>query len=102
MKYNEVTYELLARQYEIAKIDEAKDSAIIQVMDKAIEPDRKSRPRRSLIVLLSVLVTFLLAIVWAFALEAVAKSSQDPLGADRWQVLKQHVALRAWWRNRDA
>jgi uncharacterized protein involved in exopolysaccharide biosynthesis len=39
-------------------------------MDKAIEPDRKSRPRRSLIVLLSVLVTFLLAIVWAFALEA--------------------------------
>jgi len=102
MKYNEVTYELLARQYEIAKIDEAKDSAIIQVMDKAIEPDRKSRPRRSLIVLLSVLVTFLLAIVWAFALEAVAKSSQDPLGADRWQVLKQHVALRAWWRNRSA
>ena len=102
MKYNEVTYELLARQYEIAKIDEAKDSAIIQVMDKAIEPDRKSRPRRSLIVLLSVLVTFLLAIVWAFALEAVARSNQDPLGADRWQVLKRHIALRAWWRNRGA
>jgi len=102
MKYNEVTYELLARQYEIAKIDEAKDSAIIQVMDKAIEPDRKSRPRRSLIVLLSVLVTFLLAIVWAFALEAVARSNQDPLGANRWQVLKRHIALRAWWRNRGA
>jgi uncharacterized protein involved in exopolysaccharide biosynthesis len=97
-----VTYELLAKQYEIAKIDEAKDSAIIQVMDKAIEPDRKSKPRRSLIVLLSVLVTFLLAIVWAFALEAVAKSNQDPLGADRWQVLKRHIALRAWWRNRGA
>jgi uncharacterized protein involved in exopolysaccharide biosynthesis len=102
MKYNEVTYELLAKQYEIAKIDEAKDSAIIQVMDKAIEPDRKSKPRRSLIVLLSVLVTFLLAIVWAFALEAVAKSNQDPLGADRWQVLKRHIALRAWRRNRGA
>ena len=46
MKYNEVTYELLAKQYEMAKIDEAKDSAVIQVMDKAIEPDRKSKPRR--------------------------------------------------------
>jgi len=102
LKYNEVTYELLAKQYEIAKIDEAKDSAIIQVMDKAIEPDRKSRPRRSLIVLLSVLVTFLLAIVGVFALEAVARSNQDPLSADRWQVLKRHIALRAWWRHRGA
>ena len=102
MKYNEVTYELLARQYEVAKIDEAKDSAIIQVMDKAIEPDRKSRPRRSLIVLLTVLVTFLLAIVWVIALEAVARSNQDPLSADRWQVLKRHIALRAWWRHRGA
>ncbi|TMH98249.1 MAG: lipopolysaccharide biosynthesis protein, partial [Betaproteobacteria bacterium] len=46
MRYNELTYELLAKQYEIAKIDEAKDSAIIQVMDKAIEPDRKSKPAR--------------------------------------------------------
>src|SRR5206468_1097545 len=44
VKYYEFLYELLAKQYELAKIDEAKDATIIQVMDKAIEPDKKSKP----------------------------------------------------------
>src|SRR5882762_9841898 len=52
LKYYEFLYELLAKQYELAKIDEAKDATVIQVLDRAIEPDRKARPGRSLIVLL--------------------------------------------------
>ncbi len=91
MKYNEVTYELLAKQYELAKIDEAKDSAIIQVMDRAIEPDRKSKPARSLIVLLSTLVTGLITVLGAFLLEASRKN--DPRSAERWQTLKRYLAL---------
>jgi len=55
VKYYEFLYELLAKQYELAKIDEAKEATIIQVMDKAIEPDRKSKPKRMLIVALSAL-----------------------------------------------
>jgi uncharacterized protein involved in exopolysaccharide biosynthesis len=92
MKYYEATYELLAKQFEIAKIDEAKDSAIIQVMDRAIEPDRKSKPARSLIVLLSTLVAGLLAMFAAFLLEASRKN--NPRSAERWQTLKRHIALR--------
>jgi len=92
MRYNELTYELLAKQYEIAKIDEAKDSAIIQVMDKAIEPDRKSKPVRWQIVLLSTLVAGLLAVLGAFLLEALTKS--DSRSAERWQALKRYIALR--------
>src|SRR5439155_19688150 len=45
LKYYEFLYELLAKQYELAKIDEAKDATVIQIMDKAIEPDRKSKPK---------------------------------------------------------
>src|SRR6266702_3591979 len=45
VKYYEFLYELLAKQYELAKIDEAKDATVVQVMDRAIEPDRKSKPR---------------------------------------------------------
>jgi len=45
VKYYEFLYELLAKQYELAKIDEAKDSTVVQVMDRAIEPDRKTKPR---------------------------------------------------------
>ena len=92
MRYNEVTYELLAKQYEIAKIDEAKDSAVIQVMDRAIEPDRKSKPVRYQIVLLSTLVAGLLAVLGAFLLEASRKSNSR--SAERWQALKRHIALR--------
>jgi tyrosine-protein kinase Etk/Wzc len=92
MRYNEVTYELLAKQYEIAKIDEAKDSAVIQVMDSAIEPDRKSKPVRWQIVLLSTLVASLLAVLGAFLLEASSKNNSR--SAERWQALKRHIALR--------
>src|SRR5438477_2551813 len=92
MRYNEVTYELLAKQYEIAKIDEAKDSAVIQVMDRAIEPDRKSKPVRWQIVLLSTLVAGLLAVLGAFLLEASTKSNSR--SAERWDTLKRYIALR--------
>jgi len=92
MRYNEVTYELLAKQYEIAKIDEAKEAAIIQVMDTAIEPDRKSKPARWLIVLLSTLAAGVLAVVGAFVLEALRQS--DSRSAERWQTLKRLIARR--------
>ena len=70
VKYREVIFEALARQYEIAKLDEAKDSAVVQVMDKAIEPDRKSKPSRALIVILATLGAGLIAGFWALILEA--------------------------------
>lgn len=89
MKYYEATYELLAKQYEIAKIDEAKDSAIIQVMDKAVVPDRKSKPRRGLIVILSTFAAGVAAILLAFIAEAVSRSKADPIQAERLANLRR-------------
>src|SRR5260221_8632067 len=66
VKYYEFLYELLAKQYELAKIDEAKDATVIQVIDKAIEPDRKSKPRRTQIVLISAIAALFVSILWAF------------------------------------
>ena len=94
MKYYETIYELLAKQYEVAKIDEAKDASIIQVMDKAIEPDRKSKPKRALIVLLSTLAAFFIAIIWAFIREALAKARQNPEQAVKLQELSAALSLR--------
>jgi len=74
LKYHEFLYELLAKQYELARIDEAKDSTIIQVLDKAVEPDRKSKPVRSVIVILSTLFAMLVGIGLAFVLEAMANA----------------------------
>lgn len=94
VKYHEVIFELLARQFEMAKIDEAKDSPIIQVMDKAIEPDRKSKPRRSLIVMLATLAALFVGTLCAFLLEAMAKVGSDPQQADRLQALKRYLTWR--------
>jgi uncharacterized protein involved in exopolysaccharide biosynthesis len=93
MKYYEASYELLAKQFEIAKIDEAKDSALIQVMDKAMEPDRKSKPRRSLIVIAAAMIFALLAIFWAFMAEAMAKARIDPKQSDRLARFKSYLGI---------
>ncbi len=67
LKYNETIFELLAKQYEIAKVDEAKQGSVIQVVDAAIEPDRHSWPTRGLFVAVSTLVGLLGAILFACA-----------------------------------
>jgi uncharacterized protein involved in exopolysaccharide biosynthesis len=94
MKYYETVYELLAKQYELARIDEAKDSAIIQVIDRAIEPDRKSKPKRALIVLLSALAAGFIAVLWAFAQEAAERARSDPEQAERLTRLKSYLRVR--------
>ena len=94
VKYYEFLYELLAKQYELAKIDEARDATIVQVMDKAIEPDRKSKPMRTLIVLLSTLAAGLLASLWAFVREAGERAKRDPERARRLGELKARLRFR--------
>lgn len=94
VKYYETIYELLAKQFELAKIDEAKDSAVVQVMDKAIEPDRKSKPKRSLIVLLSAFVALFIGILWAFVREGMAKAKADPEQSSRLHDLKRYLAWK--------
>jgi tyrosine-protein kinase Etk/Wzc len=91
MKYNETVYELLVKQYEIAKIDEAKDSALIQVMDKAIEPDLKSKPKRGVIVILTALAAGLLAVFWVFIKEAGLKMRRNPAQAARLDLIRNYL-----------
>lgn len=53
LKFRETVFELLAKQFEAAKIDEAKDAALIQVVEPAAAPERKSSPKRAIITVLS-------------------------------------------------
>ncbi|MBI5099727.1 MAG: hypothetical protein HZB30_10875 [Nitrospirae bacterium] len=45
LKFNETLYEIMVKQYELAKIDESKDTVLIQVIDKAVPPDQKNSMR---------------------------------------------------------
>ncbi|OGC92574.1 MAG: hypothetical protein A2W25_12665 [candidate division Zixibacteria bacterium RBG_16_53_22] len=69
MKYNETLYELLAKQYEMAKLDEARDAAVIQIVDKAVPPERKVKPKKAIIVALSTIGGFLFSILMALLVE---------------------------------
>lgn len=86
VKYHQMLYELLAKQYEVARLDEAKDASIIQVLDPAVEPERKFKPKRAIIVLLSALAGFVIAVIAAFVLSSIA--SADPASKQRWRELK--------------
>lgn len=94
VKYQETIYELLARQYELAKVDEAKDSTLIQVLDKAIEPDRKSKPSRRQIVMFSAIIMGFLTVLAVFAKEALAGASNDPVQLRRLQTLRSYLSTK--------
>jgi uncharacterized protein involved in exopolysaccharide biosynthesis len=51
VKYHEALYEILAKQYEAARLDEAKAGGAVQIIDKAVIPERKSWPPRTILVL---------------------------------------------------
>jgi uncharacterized protein involved in exopolysaccharide biosynthesis len=76
LKYNETLYELLSKQYELAKLDEARDAVVIQVIDRAVPPERKSRPQTALIVLLATGAGFVLAVFVALLLERARNASE--------------------------
>ncbi len=85
---------MLAKQFELAKIDEAKDAFVIQVLDKAIEPDKKSKPRHMVIVLVSATLAALIAILWAFVKESAGRATSNPKRAERLRALWRHLAWR--------
>jgi tyrosine-protein kinase Etk/Wzc len=53
LKYRQAMFDMLIKQYDAARLDESKDAAIIQVVEPAIVPDRRSSPKRAWILLLS-------------------------------------------------
>lgn len=91
-KIQEKVFELLTSQYELAKIEEAKDVNTIQVLDRAVPPDRKSKPKRSNIVVLSAVVVFFLSVFLAFFLEYVKRLKTDD--QERYYQIASHLRFR--------
>ena len=54
VKYHEALFDIIAKQYEAARLDESRDSPL-QVLDRAVTPESKSGPRRNLIIALGFL-----------------------------------------------
>lgn len=96
LKTQEALFEQLTKQFEMAKISEARDSSSIQVLDDAVVPIRKSRPKRSLIVILGTVTAFFTAVFLVFIREFLTKLSPEDsaIMADIKCTMKRMIRLR--------
>lgn len=89
VRLHEAVYQLLVKQFEAAKIDEAKSAPMIQVVDPAIPPERKSSPFRSLITLVIGILAFLFTCAWyVFSYGYGVIAEKDPIFATKASELK--------------
>jgi uncharacterized protein involved in exopolysaccharide biosynthesis len=94
LKYQETVFELLAKEFEVAKLDEAREGSIIQVVDAPVVPDKKSFPPRTLIVLASVIFSFFVAAFWVMMRQRFVQAAELPENRQRLRM------IRSLWRSK--
>ena len=87
-KYHETLFELFSKQFELAKVDEAREGAVIQVLDAAQAPERKAKPKKALIAIIATLASGLALLLFVFVRQALANSGQDSESAQKMAQLK--------------
>lgn len=95
VKYHEALFEMLAKQLESARIDEARDSGFVQVLDNPVVPDRKSAPHRGYIIVFGTFIGFLLMCSWVLMVENINRSAEkrrllSELRSYLWSPLRQN------------
>ncbi len=91
-KYQETLFELFARQYEMARLDESREGALIQVVDVAKPAEYKSKPKRGLIAIAATLAMFVLLSIFVVARHFWRLNAADPAKAVKLAQLR--AALR--------
>ena len=94
VKYYETIFDILARQFELAKLDEAKEGAVVQVVDPALPPDRKSSPKRAIITIVATFVGFLLGVFVVLWKASLARLKEDPASAGKLAALQGALSFR--------
>jgi tyrosine-protein kinase Etk/Wzc len=87
-KYNETLFELFAKQYELARVDESREGSAIQVVDVAQPPERKSKPKKALIAIIATLAAGFALLLWVFVRQALKNASASPETAEKLQTLR--------------
>jgi uncharacterized protein involved in exopolysaccharide biosynthesis len=82
-KYHETLFELFSKQFELAKVDEAREGAVIQVLDDAQPPERKSKPKKALIAIIVTLAAGFALLLFVFIRQALRNSSQNSESANK-------------------
>ena len=94
VKYHQFLFDMLARQYEAARIDEAKAAPVIQVIDPAGVPDRKSGPFRALWCIIGCFLGFFFTSVWVLGSYIYRRMAEDAEHGRRLALLREELRLR--------
>ena len=76
-KYQETMFELFAKQFELAKVDESREGAVIQVLDIAQPPERKAKPKKAMIAIVAALASGFALLLFVFIRSALKSASQN-------------------------
>ena len=87
-KYRETLYEMFAKQYELARVDEAREGAYIQVIDPAQSPEKKSKPKKALVAIVATLAAGFALLLFVFVRQALRNSTKDEETASKLAQLK--------------
>jgi uncharacterized protein involved in exopolysaccharide biosynthesis len=91
-KYHETLFELFAKQYEVARIDESREGAVIQVLDPAQPPERKSKPRKVQMAMMTTLAAGFVLLLFVFVRQALRNAGQAPEMAEKLDRLRRALA----------
>jgi capsule polysaccharide export protein KpsE/RkpR len=96
-KIQEAVYESLTKQYELAKVEEAKETPSIKVLDRANVPERKSFPPRALITLLCTMFMLAGASAWVFGTHRWSRTESDDPAKVLAQAMFRSVNAKMPW-----
>jgi uncharacterized protein involved in exopolysaccharide biosynthesis len=97
LKFNEALYEILLKQFEVAKLDEARDAPMIQIIETAVPPEIRFTPRRAQMIVTAFVVSFFVAVLGAFFLEFMERSKQNPRNREQLEAMRR-LAVSGWRR----
>lgn len=88
-KFQEALLALYMKQFEVARVDESREGAVIQVVDAAEKPDRKSKPKKGLVAVIATLAAGFAMLIFVFVRHALRSASKDDASAAKLADLKQ-------------
>jgi tyrosine-protein kinase Etk/Wzc len=95
VKYYEAIFDVLAKQLEMAKLDEAREGGFIQIVDPAVPPEKKSFPKRGMLTIAGLSVGFTFGIMLALLQGGLMRMQHNPATKEKLDLLK-----RSLWKGR--
>jgi uncharacterized protein involved in exopolysaccharide biosynthesis len=93
-KYHETLFELMAKQFELARLDETREGAVIQVVDAAQPPERKSKPKEMFVALLTGVAIFFVTLLFVLVRQAFTNLAREPESDEKLDRLRRLLRLR--------